>query len=87
MAGNTCVVYDELKNAGCLFACNILSFSGYYGKAPVELANYLLKKDYVDFLGTDAHHDRHIEALRKAHVVMPVLQRLSDNGRLLNSRL
>ena len=85
--GNSKETYDELKNAGCLFACNILSFSGYYGKAPVDLANYLLKKDYVDFLGTDAHHDRHIEALRKAQVVMPVLQRLSDNGRLLNSRL
>jgi protein-tyrosine phosphatase len=80
-------IYDELKDAGCLFACNILSFSGYYGKAPVDLANYLLKKDYIDFLGSDVHHIRHIEALRKAHVVMPVLQRLSDNGRLLNSRL
>ena len=80
-------IFDELKNAGCLFACNILSFTGYYGKVPVELANYLFKKDYIDFLGSDAHHDRHIEALRKAHAVMPVLQRLSDNGRLLNSRL
>ncbi|HEX6180021.1 MAG TPA: CpsB/CapC family capsule biosynthesis tyrosine phosphatase [Chitinophagaceae bacterium] len=80
-------IFDELKNAGCLFACNILSFTGYYGKVPVELANYLFKKDYIDFLGSDAHHDRHIAALRKAHAVMPVLQRLSENGRLLNSRL
>ncbi len=85
--GNNKGVYDELKAAGCLFACNILSFTGYYGKGPVDLANYLLKKDYIDFLGTDAHHMRHIEALRMAHAIIPVLQRLSDNGRLLNSKL
>lgn len=85
--GNNKALYDELKDAGCQFACNILSFTGYYGKAPVELANYLLKKDYIDYLGTDAHHERHLEALRKAHAVMPVLQRLADAGRLLNSRL
>jgi tyrosine-protein phosphatase YwqE len=85
--GNNKGVFDELKAAGCLFACNILSFSGYYGKAPVDLANHLLKKDYIDFLGTDAHHMRHIEALRKAHAIIPVLQRLADNGRLLNSKL
>ncbi|HYF31972.1 MAG TPA: CpsB/CapC family capsule biosynthesis tyrosine phosphatase [Chitinophagaceae bacterium] len=85
--GNSKGMYDELKDAGCQFACNILSFTGYYGKGPVELANYLLKKDYVDYLGTDAHHLRHIEALRKAQAIIPIMQRLSDLGRLLNSRL
>ena len=85
--GNSRGIYDELKDAGCQFACNILSFTGYYGKGPVELANYLLKKDYVDYLGTDVHHVRHIEALRKAQLVMPIMQRLADTGRLLNSRL
>jgi protein-tyrosine phosphatase len=85
--GNNRSVYDELRDAGCQFACNILSFTGYYGKVPVELINHLLKKDYIDYLGTDLHHIRHIEALRKAHVVMPIVQRLTEEGRLLNSRL
>lgn len=85
--GNARNIYDELRDAGCLFACNLLSFTGYYGKGPVELANHLLKKDYIDFLGTDLHHHRHIEALQNAHAVMPVVQKLSDSGRLLNNQL
>ncbi len=80
-------VYDEFKDAGCQFACNILSFTGYYGKQPVELANFLLRKDYIDFLGTDLHHHRHLDALRKAQAVMPVVQKLRDAGRLMNSHL
>ena len=85
--GNARNIYDELRDAGCLFACNILSFTGYYGKGPTELANYLLKKDYIDFLGTDLHHHRHVEALQNAHAAMPVVQKLSGSGRLLNTQL
>jgi len=85
--GGKRVVYDELHDAGCQFACNLLSFTGYYGKAAVELAQYLLKKDYIDYLGTDAHHLRHIEALRNAHALMPIVQKLTDAGRLLNPRI
>ncbi len=85
--GNNRIVYDELRAAGCQFACNLLSFTGYYGKASVELANFLLKKDLIDYLGTDVHHQRHIEALQKAHTVMPVVQKLVDSGRLLNNLL
>jgi protein-tyrosine phosphatase len=79
--------YDELRDAGCQFAVNLLSFTGYYGRAAVDLANHLLKKDYIDYLGTDAHHQRHIEALRNAHAVMPIIQRLADAGRLMNPRI
>ncbi|HEY0679344.1 MAG TPA: CpsB/CapC family capsule biosynthesis tyrosine phosphatase, partial [Chitinophagaceae bacterium] len=85
--GSNRTAYDELRHAGCQFACNLLSFTGYYGKGPVELANYLLKKEYIDYLGTDLHHYRHLDALRKAQAVMPVVQKLADAGRLLNSTL
>jgi tyrosine-protein phosphatase YwqE len=80
-------IYDDLRSAGCQFACNILSFTGYYGKAPLELANFLLKNNHIDYLGTDLHHHRHLEALQKAHAVMPVVQKLVDSGRLLNRQL
>lgn len=80
-------VYDELRSAGCQFACNLLSFTGYYGKGPQELAAYLLKNDCIDYLGTDIHHHRHLEALQKAHAVMPVVEKLAGSGRLLNPQL
>lgn len=80
-------VYDDLKSAGCQFAVNLLSFTGYYGKGSVELAQYLLRKDYIDYLGTDLHHERHLDALRQASVVMPIIQKLADSGKLMNQRL
>jgi tyrosine-protein phosphatase YwqE len=80
-------VYAELRSAGCYFACNLLSFAGYYGKGPAELANYLFKNGSVDYLGTDVHHTRHIEALQKAHSVMPIVNKLVDAGKLLNRQL
>jgi tyrosine-protein phosphatase YwqE len=58
-------VFDELRNAGCLFQLNLLSLQGYYGSAVQELAEYLLKKNYYDFAGSDLHHERHLAGLQK----------------------
>lgn len=80
-------LYDELKDAGCLLQLNILSIAGYYGKPSQELALYLLKKQYVDFLGTDLHHLRHLDALRHAAGIMPLVNDLLQSGRLLNPSL
>lgn len=77
-------LYDELKNTGCLFQLNILSLSGYYGKGPYELSHYLLKKKYIDLLGTDLHHARHLHALQSAHAIMDPVKSLLDSGKLLN---
>lgn len=80
-------VYDELKEQGCYFQLNLLSLAGYYGKIPQELANYLVKKKYVDLLGTDLHHSRHLHALRSSFSVMDQIQALLDSGKILNSSL
>jgi len=77
-------IYDELKDAGCLFQVNLLSFSNYYGKQSHELANYLLKKNYIDLLGTDLHHDRHLQALRSSPNLTDITKQLLDTGKLLN---
>jgi tyrosine-protein phosphatase YwqE len=80
-------IYDEFKSIGCLLQVNMLSFTGYYGKAQQELAQYLLSKKYIDLLGTDLHHDRHLHALRNSSSLMPIVQQLLDSGRLLNPSL
>lgn len=79
--------YDELKTAGCLFQVNILSLAGYYGKGPFELAHYLIKKKYVDLLGTDLHHSRHLEVLRSSPAIMDPIKALLDTGSILNPTL
>jgi tyrosine-protein phosphatase YwqE len=79
--------YEELKSAGCYFQLNILSLAGYYGKASLQLAHYLINKEYVNLLGTDCHHERHLNALRTATGIMEPVQALLDSGQLLNPSL
>ena len=79
--------YDELKDAGCYFQLNILSLAGYYGKASLQLAHYLIGKEYVNLLGTDCHHFRHLDTLRNAHNIMEPVDSLLNSGKLLNPTL
>jgi protein-tyrosine phosphatase len=79
--------YDELKSAGFYFQLNILSLAGYYGKASLQLAHYLIGKKYISLLGTDCHHFRHLNTLRNAHNIMEPIESLLDSGQLLNPSL
>lgn len=46
---------DRLKEEGFLFQANYASILGYYGKESQKLLKYMLKKQYIDYLGTDLH--------------------------------
>lgn len=50
---------DELKSEGLLFQANYGSILGYYGKEAKKLLNYMLKKNYIDYFGTDIHRINH----------------------------
>ena len=78
--------YEELKNAGFHFQANLLSFTGYYGKAVQEVAEWLAQKDLINLLGTDLHHPRHLDNLR-AMTLTPALQKILDSSSLLNTEL
>ena len=56
---------EEIKNTGCLFQSNLLSFAGYYGPDVLRCAERMAKDGMIDILGTDLHHERHLEALRE----------------------
>jgi protein-tyrosine phosphatase len=84
--GNHKEFYDELKDIGCLFQLNMLSLGGYYGKQVNELAQYLIKKEYYDLVGTDLHHIRHLDALHNPTLVSP-LRKLFDSGKIRNEQL
>ena len=78
--------YDQLKDAGCLFQLNLLSLKGYYGRGSLELAQYLIKKKYIDLLGTDLHHQRHLENLRSSRL-SDAVKKLLDTGLIRNATL
>ncbi len=54
---------ERFKELGCLLQLNLLSLIGYYGPHQRKTALYLLDKGFVDLVGTDVHHERHVRAL------------------------
>lgn len=85
-AGNK-AVYTELRSMGCLLQLNLLSLSGYYGNNVHELALWLVNKGMIDFAGTDLHHLKHLETLRKSRHLRQSLPLLMDKNQLLNKTL
>ncbi len=79
-------LYNDLKDIGCLFQLNLLSLTTYYGKSVNELAQYLIKKNYYDLVGTDLHNSRHLETLHNP-ALHTALQKLLDSGKILNPQL
>ena len=55
--------YRHLKDLGCLMQLNILSLTGYYGKEIKAIAKRLIKDELIDLVGTDLHHDRHLDTI------------------------
>jgi protein-tyrosine phosphatase len=79
--------YDQLRDAGCFFQLNLLSFAGHYGPDSRQLAEYLIKKQYVDLLGTDLHHEKHLETLRSSVKIHRMVAELMQTGLIKNPEL
>ena len=74
--------YRKLKNLGCLFQLNLLSTIGYYGRDVAMIAEKLLKKGLIDFVGSDVHHKNHIDGFSKKILTkdaQPVKEAIENN--------
>lgn len=49
---------------GFILQINILSLTGYYGKRAEKAAKFILEKDTAMLVGTDLHHQKHLETLQ-----------------------
>lgn len=78
--------YEELREIGCLFQLNMLALTGHYGKSVQELAQYLLKNNYYDLIGTDLHHAAHLETFHNPSLSHQV-QKIVQSGKLRNPEL
>jgi len=76
--------YYKLKEAGCLFQLNLLSLSNYYGKDITTIAKKLLKDNLIDFVGSDTHHDRHLNYLEGITnpSLIKLIQPVLDNNKV-----
>ncbi|KIC94651.1 tyrosine-protein phosphatase [Flavihumibacter solisilvae] len=80
-------IFQEIVAMGVLLQVNLNSLTGYYGKSAYQLAQYLSKHKLVSFLGTDLHHQRHIDALLNSNTLMPEINTILASGKILNSKL
>ncbi|MDQ3291115.1 MAG: capsular biosynthesis protein [Bacteroidota bacterium] len=55
----------EWRENNVLFQVNLNSLVGYYGPEAKRMAEKLLQNKFIDFVGTDAHSEKHIHALQK----------------------
>jgi protein-tyrosine phosphatase len=56
---------EDLLNRGVLFQLNISSITGYYSKGAQRLAQKLIDKGWIHFLGSDCHNLQHIQRLEE----------------------
>lgn len=77
--------YQELKDKGVLFQLNFISLSGYYSPIVKKTAEKLIDAGLVDFIGSDCHGQRHLDAIEKTKT-SKYLKKLADLP-LLNNRL
>ena len=75
--------YYRLKKAGCLFQLNLLSLTTHYGSGVQKTALKLLENNMYDFMGTDTHHEHHLELLKEVGTVknQKRIQHLLDNNK------
>lgn len=75
--------YEELHGAETLFQINLLSLAGYYGKDEKKMAETLLEKGLVDFVGSDLHNHRHADAI-EGYLSSKDYRKIKDKVKLKN---
>jgi protein-tyrosine phosphatase len=78
--------YKRLKEMGVELQLNALSLTGHYGKNVKSIAEKLVEKDMIDFIGTDIHHVRHLDVLKQVPGTKS-FERLMTSGVLKNKYL
>ncbi|MEY3090957.1 MAG: hypothetical protein RL113_1273 [Pseudomonadota bacterium] len=78
--------YEAMKEKGIYFQLNLNSLGGYYGKDAKAKAEFLSNAGMVDFVGSDIHSMKQIEAL-KAVKETPDYHRLFQHNTILNDTL
>lgn len=61
--------FYKLKKSGCLFQLNLLSATGYYGVGVTKITQKLLDANLYDFVGSDVHHQKHVQSLSTKIVI------------------
>lgn len=84
--GNEPDRFDRFREMGVLLQLNLLSLTGHYGPQVKKLARQLLRKQQIDLIGTDLHHQQHADKIKKG-LQQKDLQVLLQNHTFLNTKI
>lgn len=76
---------EEYRSRGALFQINLLSLVGFYSRPVQKMAEKLIEKGWVDFLGSDCHNMLQADVLKDVLASRPFKKALDLD--LLNKRL
>lgn len=79
-------IYERLKENGVYFQLNLNSLGGYYSKAVEKVAKKIVKKGWVDFIGSDTHKQSHVQKFTKKFNSKSMRQ-VCEKNTILNSQL
>ena len=68
--------YQSFKKQGVLFQLNLLSLGEYYSNEVRKTAHYLLQNGFIDFVATDVHNERHLNALKEIQISGEVIDKI-----------
>ncbi|MCK0158911.1 histidinol phosphatase [Cellulophaga sp. F20128] len=68
--------YDDYKKQGMYFQLNLLSLSNYYGEAVKKNALKLLDNKLFDFVGSDVHNIRQLNAIKEIKIPLKIAEKL-----------
>ena len=78
--------YAAFRDLGVAMQINLNSFGGHYGKTAQKNAAFLSRAGMIDFLGSDTHGMRHLDAL-DAVLSSPAYARIFENNTICNDEL
>lgn len=79
-------IYQQLKDMGVYLQVNINSLNGFYAPEAKQTALKLANKGMIDFLGSDAHAIRHLQALSKT-VKTELFAKIVQTNKIKNNTL
>ena len=78
--------YSRMKDIGIFFQLDINSLGGNYGRQAKANAEFLVEYGMIDFLGSDVHHKRQADFLKRVFE-SPIYKNLFRNNQILNDQL
>ena len=76
--------YEDISDREICLQLNTFSLTGYYYVPTRKAAEWLIEKEMITFLGTDAHNTKYIDTLSQS-LTSNHLQKLLASPKLLNS--